>query len=247
MPLPIFPQSSPLSSSFIVIGIAFYRYVICSPPIYRYYCLRNPVLGGGVASDCGTRGLYLPCFKCIWELSCLLYTKIMIKLLAAFSCVKSSTMLFSYLQPPPPTLPMYRSQCWCISRASPTDKSAMCIPPVYVVGVSKCGTVDLVKGIWRHPLVEKADTMEQISFSGNLQYVKKPVPEDCKSKSICDIYAWRGRLCPSGGRTAQKLYLTHWGRVTHIYASVKQPSLFQIMACRLVGAKPLSSPMLEYC
>ena len=32
-----------------------------------------------------------------------------------------------------------------------------------------------------------------------------------------------------------------------IYASVKWPSLFQIMACRLVDAKPLSDPMLEYC
>ena len=32
-----------------------------------------------------------------------------------------------------------------------------------------------------------------------------------------------------------------------IYASVKWSSLFQLMACRLVGAKPLSDPMLEYC
>ena len=32
-----------------------------------------------------------------------------------------------------------------------------------------------------------------------------------------------------------------------IYATVKQPSLVQIMACRLVGAKPLSAPLLEYC
>ena len=32
-----------------------------------------------------------------------------------------------------------------------------------------------------------------------------------------------------------------------IYASVNLPSLVQIMACRLVGAKPLSKPMLEYC
>ena len=31
-----------------------------------------------------------------------------------------------------------------------------------------------------------------------------------------------------------------------IYASVIKPSLVQIMACRLVGAKPLSEPMLEY-
>ena len=32
-----------------------------------------------------------------------------------------------------------------------------------------------------------------------------------------------------------------------IYASVNFPPLVQIMACRLVGAKPLSEPMLEYC
>ena len=38
--------------------------------------------------------------------------------------------------------------------------------------------------------------------------------------------------------------LTHWGRV---YASVNLPSLLQIMAWRLAGAKPLSEPMLEYC
>ena len=32
-----------------------------------------------------------------------------------------------------------------------------------------------------------------------------------------------------------------------IYASVNQSAFVQIMACRLVGAKPLSEPMLEYC
>ena len=32
-----------------------------------------------------------------------------------------------------------------------------------------------------------------------------------------------------------------------IYVSVSYPSLVQIMACRLAGAKPLSEPMLEYC
>ena len=32
----------------------------------------------------------------------------------------------------------------------------------------------------------------------------------------------------------------------HIYTSVNLPSLVQIMACRLAGAKPLSEPMLEY-
>ena len=32
-----------------------------------------------------------------------------------------------------------------------------------------------------------------------------------------------------------------------IYALVNKPSLVQIMACRLDGAKPLSEPMMEYC
>ena len=32
-----------------------------------------------------------------------------------------------------------------------------------------------------------------------------------------------------------------------IYASVNKPTLVYKMACRLVGAKPLSEPMLEYC
>ena len=35
--------------------------------------------------------------------------------------------------------------------------------------------------------------------------------------------------------------------VSHIYALVNYPSLVQIMACRLIGAKPFSEPMLEYC
>ena len=30
-------------------------------------------------------------------------------------------------------------------------------------------------------------------------------------------------------------------------SQLTRPSLVQIMACRLVGAKPLSEPMLEYC
>ena len=32
-----------------------------------------------------------------------------------------------------------------------------------------------------------------------------------------------------------------------IYASVNEPALDQIMACRLFGAHPLSEPVLEYC
>ena len=38
--------------------------------------------------------------------------------------------------------------------------------------------------------------------------------------------------------------LTHWGWVTHIYVSVKYPSLVLTMTCCLTGAKPLSETML---
>ena len=40
--------------------------------------------------------------------------------------------------------------------------------------------------------------------------------------------------------------LTHWGRVTYMH-QLTRPSLVQIMACRPLGAKPLSEPMLGYC
>ena len=39
---------------------------------------------------------------------------------------------------------------------------------------------------------------------------------------------------------------THWGWVTHISVSINLPFLVQIMACHLVGAKPLCEPMLVY-
>ena len=97
---------------------------------------------------------------------------------------KNNDIFTWHLQPPPPTLPMYRSHCWCISRPSPTTKSVVCIPPVYVIGVEKCGTVGLIKGIRRHPLVEKANSMEQRPFTGNLQYVKKTLSKVNKS-SLC--------------------------------------------------------------
>ena len=40
--------------------------------------------------------------------------------------------------------------------------------------------------------------------------------------------------------------LTHWGRVIHLRQQTR-PSLVQIMACRLIGTKPSSEPMLAYC
>ena len=40
--------------------------------------------------------------------------------------------------------------------------------------------------------------------------------------------------------------LTHWGWVMHIYVS-KLSTIGSDNGCRLVGAKPLSEPILEYC
>ena len=51
--------------------------------------------------------------------------------------------------------------------------------------------------------------------------------------------------CPGNAIRFATIYLIEadW----RIYASVKLPSLVQIMACGLNGAKPLSKPMIEYC
>ena len=45
------------------------------------------------------------------------------------------------------------------------------------------------------------------------------------------------------GQTDDLLIETEW----RIYASVNESPLFQIMACRLTGAKLLSDTMMEYC
>ena len=50
----------------------------------------------------------------------------------------------------------------------------------------------------------------------------------------------------SGNHVTMIQLLTHWGRVTHIRVS-NLTIIFQITTCRLVGAEPLSEPMLEYC
>ena len=37
------------------------------------------------------------------------------------------------------------------------------------------------------------------------------------------------------------------GRMAHICVSKKRPSPFYVLACRLIGAKPLPEPMLGCC
>ena len=56
----------------------------------------------------------------------------------------------------------------------------------------------------------------------------------------------RCALTISGEVTLHNSSSTHWGRGARIYARYQSnPSLVQMMACRLVGAKPLPEPMLE--
>ena len=54
------------------------------------------------------------------------------------------------------------------------------------------------------------------------------------SSATCWPFSW----CLDG--------LTHWAEWC-LYVSVNKPSLVQIMACHLVGAKLLTEPMLLYC
>ena len=67
----------------------------------------------------------------------------------------------------------------------------------------------------------------------------------CKSSSILSSIHWIILITWMQRRQQNvlKLIEAEW----RIYASVNKPSLVQIMACRLDGAKPLSEPMLEYC
>ena len=59
------------------------------------------------------------------------------------------------------------------------------------------------------------------------------------SNKCLSAYIWRCVII-------QKLrFLTPWGRVTN--KCIKLPSLVHIMACRLIGIKPLSEPMMECC
>ena len=52
-------------------------------------------------------------------------------------------------------------------------------------------------------------------------------------------------VTPGAHRHAPCGHLAQWGRMTHLRQYTKPP-LVQIMACHLLGAEPLSEPMLEY-
>ena len=67
------------------------------------------------------------------------------------------------------------------------------------------------------------------------------VLELCVCSKVGHLYGENEQDIPVGEFTV-KLIEAEWRR----YASVNLSSLVQIMACRLVGAKPLSEPMLEY-
>ena len=62
--------------------------------------------------------------------------------------------------------------------------------------------------------------------------------------------AARLNICPLNCDSSLNSWKCHYQLIEaewRIYTSVIQPPLVQIMACRLVSAKPLSEPMLEYC
>ena len=78
-----------------------------------------------------------------------------------------------------------------------------------------------------------------------------------KSNNIPDVWNWDTMKCLI---QLPKVW-DHWGHISgrkrksscwlieaerRIYASVSEPSLVQIKACRRVSTKPLSGPMLEY-
>ena len=65
----------------------------------------------------------------------------------------------------------------------------------------------------------------------------------CFGEIVHQLRAWFLRKSTHKYKHISQLIEAVW----RIYASVNFPSLAQIMACRLVGAKPLSKPMLEYC
>ena len=68
-------------------------------------------------------------------------------------------------------------------------------------------------------------------------------PQDCESQTPLHGLHVNGLVfCVTS--------LTHWGWLASIYIiypSVNQPSLVQITACCLVGARPFSDPVLGYC
>ena len=72
-------------------------------------------------------------------------------------------------------------------------------------------------------------------------------------KTLAGLYLWkqwiRWQAPHSPGSPVVKLWVA-FNSLRPSDAYMRQstmPSLVQIMACRLVGAKPLSEPMLEYC
>ena len=58
----------------------------------------------------------------------------------------------------------------------------------------------------------------------------------------CGAKQWRIHVLTDSRDISVSEVLIHWGRVTHICVS-NEKSLVQLMARRLVGAKPLSEPM----
>ena len=91
---------------------------------------------------------------------------------------------------------------------------------------------------------------EQRLYRGE-QISRKNVSRELGPKSYCEKYHAHGRQKMGSNMrpwyiSNSTIYTTAIYRAYTVYASVNRPSLVQIMACRLAGAKPLSEPMLEY-
>ena len=99
---------------------------------------------------------------------------------------------------------------------------------------SHCGDKTVVRSSYVH---------NGISYTGKMASLYWFSP---KVSSLCAVSTMvTDVLAMQGVRASASLALTHWGWVTHI-RQWPMPSLVQIMACRLLGTKPLSEPLLEF-
>ena len=86
---------------------------------------------------------------------------------------------------------------------------------------------------WREAYVLDNWQLAELPQSGGREF-------DPRRVHVNPIYRFLRFICVS---LCQSIKI----KPTKIYVSVSYPSLVQIMACRLIGAKPLSEPMLGDC
>ena len=92
-----------------------------------------------------------------------------------------------------------------------------------------------------HPLYFSSYVPYRVTWDFDIERVKCTVMWMLRS-------GFQGSLTKHWFGFTDSTYSTHWSWVTHIYMRQwNRPSLVQIKACRLLGAKPLFQPMLVYC